>query len=122
DAGAQHSHAAKVACAGLHAGAAPATAAAPAATGDAPLTIRVKDDSPVGGVQELTVRKGDRVRFAVTADRAEDVHVHGGYDLTRPVTPATPAQLDFEAGIEGIFEVELERTGVQVLSLTVDPR
>jgi hypothetical protein len=115
-----HTHSDKVACAALPvAGAAGAASAAPAPSG-VPAEIQVKGNRPVGGVHEMEVRKGDRVRFTVTSDEPEDVHVHG-YELLRPVTPTAPAEFDFESGIEGIFEVELERACVQVVSLTVNP-
>ncbi len=46
-----------------------------------PPVITVRDGKPVGGVQDLTFEKGDRVRFDVRLDQpAEEVHVHG-YDL-----------------------------------------
>jgi Cu-Zn family superoxide dismutase len=116
-----HAHSDKVACAALPVeGAAGASSGSPSPRG-APVAIQVKGNSPVDGVRELEVRKGDRVRFTVTADQPEDVHVHG-YELLRPVTPTAPAEFDFEARIEGIFEVELERAGVQVVSLRVNPR
>lgn len=121
-----HSHAAKIACAALRerdqtdaASSTPPLTARPAQ--DGALTIRVTNKEPVGGVQKLTVRKGDRVRFTVTADQPEEVHVHG-YDVTKSVGPAAPARFDFPAEIEGIFEVELEGAGAQILSLTVNPK
>ena len=116
-----HSHAAKIACAALRkGGAAGAGTPDPVAGGGPPTAIRVSADKPVGGVQKLAVRKGERVRFSVSSDGPEEVHVHG-YDLTAPVGPTTPARFDFAAEIEGIFEVELEGAGVPILSLTVNP-
>jgi hypothetical protein len=119
-----HSHAAKIACAVLRernatGGAAATPAAGRPADGEA-LVIRVSANKPVGGVQKLTVRKGDRVRFTVTSDQPEEVHTHG-YDVTADVSPTTPARFDFPAQIEGIFEVELERSGVPILRLAVRP-
>lgn len=122
-----HAHAGKIACAALRksvptdaAGPTPALPADPSTAG-APLAIRVSADEPVGGVQKLEVRKDQRVRFTVNSDQPEDVHVHG-YDITKQVGPATPARFDFRAGIEGIFEVELEGAEAQILSLTVNPK
>jgi hypothetical protein len=122
--GAGHSHAAKVACAALRPGdetdvASPKPPAGRTADGEAP-AIWVRAHQPVGGVQKLTVRKGDRVRFTVACDQPEEVHAHG-YDVTENVSPTTPARFDFVAEIEGIFDVELERSGVQILSLMVRP-
>lgn len=119
-----HTHATKIACAALRATDAARPATAPLAdpsTEGAPLAIRVNADEPVGGVQKLEVRKDQRVRFTVTSDQPEEVHVHG-YDVTKHVGPATPARFDFPAAIEGIFEVELEGVAAQILSLTVNPK
>ena len=121
-----HSHADKIACAVLREPARSDGAGATTAEGQSPggrdtLTIRVTAKEPAGGVQKLVVRKGDRVRFNVTSDQAERVHVHA-YDVIENVGPGAPARFDFAAEIEGVFEVELEREGLQILSLTVNPR
>ena len=68
----------------------------------------------------LTFERGERVRFNVRADRADEVHVHG-YDITEPVRPGEPARLRFDASIEGIFEIELEESGIPVGELEVRP-
>jgi hypothetical protein len=46
------------------------------------------------------------------------VHVHG-YDLEATLTPGTPAEISFDAGIPGVFEVELHEAGTVLLSLQV---
>jgi hypothetical protein len=95
-----HSHAAKIACAALrerdHSDVPSSTAPAGRPADGETLAIRVSADEPVGGVQKLTVRKGDRVQFTVTSDQPEEVHTHG-YDITANVSPATPARFDFPA-------------------------
>jgi len=83
-------------------------------------TIVVKGGEPVGGVQELTYKAGDEVRFDVRSDAAEEVHVHG-YDLMQDTVPGKAITFDFPADIEGIFEVELEETHTQIAELTVEP-
>jgi hypothetical protein len=83
-------------------------------------TIRVRNGRPVGGVKELEVDKGDVVRFQVTADVSEEVHVHG-YDLFEDVRPGRPARFRFEADIDGIFEIELEGTHTHIAELRVEP-
>jgi heme/copper-type cytochrome/quinol oxidase subunit 2 len=80
----------------------------------------VRAGEPVGGVRKLRVEKGEEVRFAVTADVAEEVHVHG-YELFEDVRPGRPARLRFEAGIEGIFEIELEGSHTPIAELRVEP-
>lgn len=85
-----------------------------------PTTVKVRGKRPVSGVRELRVAKDQSVRFTVTSDQPEEVHVHG-YDLSREVGPDLEARYDFPATIEGVFEVELERSGVAILELTVAP-
>jgi hypothetical protein len=92
----------------------------PAATSGAPLTVQVRNYKPVGGIQDLTVKKGDRVRYTVESDKPEEIHTHG-YDIARDVAPGKPAKFDFKATIDGEFEVELEHHGVQIMRLTVQP-
>ena len=101
---------------------APAETAAPAETTakPAPLRIETKGGTPVGGVRELVVQAGEAVRFTVTSDVPEEVHVHG-YDILKEVAPGAPARFRFEATLEGIYEVELERSGEPILELRVEP-
>jgi hypothetical protein len=83
-------------------------------------TIRVVNGQPQGGVRTLSYKKGDRVRFKVRSDVADEIHVHG-YDLKRDVTAGGTAQFSFVATIEGRFEVELENAHVQIAQLEVSP-
>ena len=101
---------------------APAETAAPAETTakPAPLRIETKGGTPVGGVRELVVQAGEAVRFTVTSDVPEEVHVHG-YDILKEVGPGAPARFRFEATLEGIYEVELEGSGEPILELRVEP-
>jgi hypothetical protein len=94
---------------------APAAAPEPAAT-----LIRVRAGAPVGGVKNIEVEKGDRIRFTVSSDQSDEVHVHG-YDLEKPVAPDAPARFSFTADADGIFEVELHGGGAQIASLEVQP-
>jgi hypothetical protein len=83
-------------------------------------TIVVKNGKPVGGVEDLTVNEGDRIRFRVTSDASDEVHVHG-YDIEKEVGPGGPASFDFPASIEGLFEAELHGSGEQIAELRVEP-
>jgi len=85
-----------------------------------PKTIQVKRGSPAGGVAALAFRKGERVRFSVSSDAADEVHVHG-YDLEEPVAPGKPASFSFPARIEGVFEVELHSSHQPAAELEVKP-
>jgi len=87
--------------------------------------IRIRDGKPVGGVANIKVKKGDQVRIVVSSDARDDIHLHG-YDIEKPVEPGQPAQFNFTANIEGIFEIEshvAEDAGRDPLmgQLTVEP-
>ncbi len=82
--------------------------------------ITVVDGQPKGGVSDLSYGKGDEVRIEVVSDVAEEVHVHG-YDISKEVEAGGEVKISFDAGIEGVFEVELEQTAVQIAQLTVKP-
>jgi hypothetical protein len=82
--------------------------------------IVVKGGEPVGGVQELSFEAGDRIEFRVDADAPAEVHLHG-YDVTMDVAPGSPVAFEVPAENEGIFEVELEATAVQIAEIEVTP-
>jgi Cu-Zn family superoxide dismutase len=108
---------AKIACAELEGGS--TETAAEDASGSVP-TIEVKNDEPVGGVQELEFDSGEEIRFRVSSDAAEEIHVHG-YDVAKDVPAGGTVEFSFPAEIEGIFEVELEALGTQIAELRVNP-
>jgi hypothetical protein len=90
-------------------------------TVEKPLVIQVdKDGKPIGGVAELTVNKGDDIRFTVESAVSDEVHLHG-YDIPMDVEAGGSATFDVPATIEGRFEAELESRHEQILELTVNP-
>jgi FtsP/CotA-like multicopper oxidase with cupredoxin domain len=111
-----------------------ATATTPAATNGAPAatipvaapqpkvtTIAVKGGKPVGGVQTIKAKKGDRVNIEVTsADTTSEVHFHG-YDIKRELKAGGKVRFSFDAKLEGIFEMELEETAVQIAKIEINP-
>ena len=88
--------------------------------GSKPVQITVKGAKPVGGIKKITVKKSDRVRFAVTSDVADEIHVHG-YDFMKDVAAGGTVRFDFPATISGSFVIELEKRGEQIASLAVEP-
>jgi hypothetical protein len=82
--------------------------------------IEVVGGQPQGGIAGLDFNQGDEIRFDVTSDAADEVHVHG-YDLMADVAPGAPATIRFTADAPGRFEIELENTGVQIAELEVRP-
>lgn len=98
-----------------------ATTTAATTAGPRTSTVRVEGGQPVGGVKTISVTKGDDVRIRVTADAPEEVHLHG-YDIEKPVGPGQPAVFTIQnADLEGIFEIELHGSAVQIASLRVNP-
>ena len=68
-----------------------------------------------------TVRQGDRVTMTITADRKEEIHLHG-YDIPFPVpSPGGSVTRTFTADKSGSFEMEIEDTGTPLTRLTVQP-
>jgi plastocyanin len=82
--------------------------------------VQVRNGAAVGGIQKISVNKGDVVRLVVTSDAKHEVHVHG-YDILKDVAPGKPAEFRFKASIEGVFEAELEDLKKQIVRLTVSP-
>ena len=80
----------------------------------------VQDGRPRGEARELRFDKGERVRFRVRSDVAEELHIHG-YDRYVDLAPGRTTPVSFPATIEGIFEVELHGAGVPLASLRVEP-
>lgn len=74
----------------------------------------------VDGGGRVAVELGSEVRLSVTADVADEVHVHG-YDLTASTAPGEPGILEFTADIPGVFEVELHESGLKLVDLEVAP-
>lgn len=85
--------------------------------------LTVNDGNPVGGVKTLTYSKGDQVNLEIrlnTPERA--VHVHG-YEIEKPAK-TSPVRFSFPANLDGVFEIEVHRTGgsdVQIAELKVNP-
>lgn len=97
-------------------------AASPTATDTAPevrtVAVEVRGGEVVGGTERVEVAVGETLRLEVTSDVADRVHVHG-YDLERPVDAGATVTVEFTADIPGVFEVELEDRGLQLLELEV---
>lgn len=83
-------------------------------------TVVVRNGSAVGGVRTIAVDVGERARFRVRSDAADEIHVHG-YEVTEAIPAGNAATVSFRADIEGIFEIELHGSGEQVAELQVSP-
>src|SRR3954453_3569207 len=85
-----------------------------------PVQIVVKNGKPAGGVKKIQVNKGDPVRFPVTSDVADEIHVPG-YDFHKDVKKGGSVSFDFPARIDGVFVIELESRGEQTAALRAEP-
>lgn len=89
--------------------------------GKVPTIVIDKEGHPVGGIQELVYRKGDRIHFKVEVPFEEEVHLHG-YDVMKEVPKGGGTVVyDLPASIEGVFEAELEGHKEQIIELKVEP-
>lgn len=113
----QHAHSDKIACAELEGG---RWEEAGRSTAVEIPTIVVRDGEPVDGIAELEFDAGEEVRFRVSSDRAEEIHVHG-YDISKDVPAGGTVEIAFPAELEGIYEAELEKLGVQIAELQINP-
>ncbi len=82
------------------------------------IAIDVRLGELVGGVQRFEVSQGDLIEITVRTDTAESIHVHG-YDLTTAIGAGRQGVVAFIATIRGVFEIELEQSGLLVAELTV---
>lgn len=82
--------------------------------------IQVRGGNPVGGIERIEAKKGERMRITVSSDRPDEVHLHG-YDIEKEVTPGKPVRFSFVARIEGVFEMEVHSSNAQIAKLVVNP-
>ena len=83
-------------------------------------TVTVKNAKPVGGIKKIKVNKGDKFKFVVKSDTADEIHIHG-YDFHKDVTAGGSVTFNMTASIDGAFEIELENRKEQIAELTVEP-
>jgi len=81
------------------------------------VTVEGGTVTPGPGVHEIPL--GSRVELTVTADAADEIHLHG-YDEHLDLEAGVPGTLAFTADIPGDFEAELEDAGLQLLELRVE--
>jgi hypothetical protein len=85
-----------------------------------PATVVVRDAKPVGGVKDVTFKKGGTVDLTVKSDTADEVHFHG-YDVHKDVAKGGTVHFKFPAKIDGKFIVELENHKQTLANVTVEP-
>ncbi len=72
----------------------------------------------VTGEERISVPLGARITLVISSDIADEAHLHG-YDLHAEVGPGTEGELVFDATIPGIFELELEESGLLLTEVEV---
>ncbi len=82
------------------------------------ISLAISGGKVEGGVVRQAVKLGDEVTFRVVSDVDEELHVHG-YDRKLALAPGIPVEVTFTADIPGVFEVELEHSGLKVAELQV---
>ena len=98
----------------------------PSASGSATATtedmvavrVRVENGDVSPAPHRVKVDEGQTVRLRVSSDVADEVHVHG-VDKSAAVAAGGTATVTFVADQQGVFEVELEDAGLQLLQLQV---
>ena len=105
------------AAAGASPSSAPSSAAAPTPEVQR-IEVEVTGGEVTGDTGRVPVVAGEPVTLVVTSDVADEVHVHG-YDLTLALTPGATAEIEFDATLAGVFEVELHDAGTVLLTLQV---
>ena len=85
-----------------------------------PTTVVVKNAKPVGGIENVTFKKGKTIDLTIKSDTADEVHFHG-YDVHKDVARNGSVRFDFPATIDGKFIVELENHKQTLANVTVEP-
>ncbi|MGH9245685.1 MAG: hypothetical protein ACRD29_15485 [Acidimicrobiales bacterium] len=81
------------------------------------VTWTVTGNEPIES-REIQVGVNTPVTILATADRDEEVHVHG-YDLKADVAPGVAGLIEFTADTAGLFEIELEGSHLLLAQLQV---
>jgi hypothetical protein len=81
-------------------------------------TVEVRNAKPVGGIKDLTWKKGQTIDLTVKSDTADEVHFHG-YDVHKDVAKGGTVRFQIPATITGKFIVELENHKQTLANVTV---
>lgn len=99
------------------------TTTVPETTTTQPGVVQVSisyEGGEVTGGGRIEVPLGEPVELTIVSDVADEGHLHG-YDLFVDLEPGTPGSIEFTADIPGIFELELEGSGVLLADFEVAP-
>ncbi len=85
---------------------------------DVVIAVAISDGVVSTLSDRVPVSLGDIVELSITSDTTDEAHVHG-YDILRPLVGGETVVLRFTADVPGIFEIELEGSGLLLLELAV---
>lgn len=98
-----------------------ATSSTIAHDGTTEATFVIAGGKLTSGTPLVRVKQNDRVILHLTADTADELHLHG-YNLHLHLKPGVPATLDFRASRTGRYTFELHHADLEVGALEVYPR
>jgi len=81
----------------------------------------IENKKIVSGPETIKVMEGDEITIKITADEAEEFHVHA-YDNSVELEPNTQVALTFTANLTGRFPFELEESKTEIGVLEVLPQ
>lgn len=89
--------------------------------GGRPVTIDLAVSGSTMTPDHPSAKQGDRVTMTITADKAEEIHLHG-YDIQFVVPSAGgPVTHTFTADKTGDFDMEIESTSTPLGKFQVSP-
>jgi len=68
------------------------------------IDIRIKTGKVMGGVETVSISKGDDVKISLSSDEAQTVHLHG-YDIRKDIPAGEEAVINFNANATGRFRL-----------------
>jgi len=81
-------------------------------------TFEVAAGAVAGGARRIEAKAGEVLRLIVRGDVTDEAHLHG-YDIRADIAPGSDGVLDVTADIPGVFEFELEDSGLRLGELEV---
>ncbi len=76
------------------------------------------EDGQVIGPLEIGVDAGETMTLEIKADVEDRVHIHG-YEVFADIGPDQDALIQFQATLPGVFDIELEDSGLHITKLRV---
>lgn len=83
--------------------------------------LTVAGGAITSGPKTLSAYEGDRIVLKVTADKSEEIHIHG-LDISLDLTAGTPGTVIFTATPAGRYEFELEGSKTNLGAIEIMPR